>query len=50
MRNIFYTVLVTLSLFATASAQVPATVHAIVSGGGTNNNVYSAIGQPFFRQ
>ena len=50
MRNIFYTVLVTLSLFATASAQVPATVHAIVSGGGTDNNVYFAIGQPFFRQ
>ena len=50
MKNILYTVLLSLGLFATATAQVPSTVHAIVSGGGTHNHVYSAIGQPFFEQ
>lgn len=43
-------VLWVLCLLTTASAQVPATVHGVVSGGYTNNHVYAAIGQLFYAQ
>ena len=52
-RGLFIT-LVFLGLFLMVGAQtpvtVPATVHAVVSGGYTHNHVYAAIGQPFFEQ
>lgn len=39
-----------LGLFSADAQQSPLTVHGFVAGGMTENNVYIAIGQPFYRQ
>jgi uncharacterized protein (TIGR02145 family) len=51
LQKLFIAVtLLGLATIATSQAQIPVTVHAMVSGGGTNNHVYAAIGQPFYTQ
>lgn len=50
MKKFFTAAVLFFALCICASAQVNSTVFATVSAGGTNNNVYSAVGQPFFQQ
>lgn len=50
MRKKFVVAVLFLGLCAATVAQPPATVHAVVTAGGTHNHVYAAIGQPFYQQ